>query len=597
MKATIPFILLKRLCSLALFATLGPLAGAATLAVSPSSTSNTYTGVISLQIGVLTNAEPVVVQSFLDVNANGVVDTGEPMVDTFAITDGGAALIGGKTNLNVPFDSNATGGAITTTLPFAGQVVQDFVGRHIFRVVSPTDRFAGVEATFTVTNAAFSQSVTGQVLLAGSPAPYAVVIALTGSDGEYAGGTISDAAGRYSLRLPTNSYVLVPSLANCFFDTALAPQITLAAGMTATNTLHLTNGTTTISGSVRDSTNNAPLGAMFMLMESGDYLAITFSGSNGTFSAAVSPSYWGFEVQEDRLGRRGYVAPNEFPQVNTTTGAVANVTLAFPKANALFHGRLTNNLGAPFPNIEIGANDVSGGGPSMFEGMGTTDANGFYAVGVLGGTNSWYCSPWSDSPSLANHVIRSHPSVVLAVGQAFQQDFTALPTTATISGKVRDNLGDPVAGVGFGGGAFIGGINYSTVNVLTDNAGNYSLGVVPGQWGVHFTGNNPSSSDSLANHGLVDLFGPYQVVANSVLNITVYPLGASALRPPTRLSPTQVSLSVLGTVGPSYTLQVSTNLTSTNWSSLFSFQLPSSPFTVTDSQATNASRFYRLLKN
>lgn len=97
---------------------LASLAGGATLSVTPSSTSNTYTGVITLQIGGLTNAEPVVVQEFLDANGNGTVDAGELLVDTFPITDGGASVIGGQTNLNVPFDSNAATGAITTTLFF-----------------------------------------------------------------------------------------------------------------------------------------------------------------------------------------------------------------------------------------------------------------------------------------------------------------------------------------------------------------------------------------------------------------------------------------------------------------------------------------------
>jgi hypothetical protein len=239
MKSTTPSYLLG-LISLVLCVALVPVARAATatLGVLPSSTSNTYAGLITLQIGGLTNGEPVVVQSFLDANANGVVDPGELMVDTFAITDGGAALIGGKTNLNVPFDSNATGGAITTTLFFGGgQLIDDFVGRHIFRVLSPSDRFTGVEATFTVTNAALSQSVTGQVFLAGSPATNAVVIALTGVNGSYAGGTMADSAGRYSLKLPTNSYTLIASQPNSFFDAAASPQIVLTAGFTATNNL------------------------------------------------------------------------------------------------------------------------------------------------------------------------------------------------------------------------------------------------------------------------------------------------------------------------------------------------------------------------
>ncbi len=576
------------------------LADAATLAVSPAKTSNTYAGVITLQIGGLTNTEPVVVQEFLDANSNGTVDAGELMVDTFPITDGGVSLIGGQTNFNVPFDSNAAGGAITTTLFFSlPLIVENFVGQHIFRVVSPSDRFVPVDATFIVTNAAYSQSVTGQVLLGASPATNAVVVALTGQDGVVAGAALADSAGRYFLRLPTNTYMLIASQPNCYYDIASAPQIALTTGMTATNNLYLTNGTVTISGRLQDATNNSALGGAFIFLESGNYLAIAFSASNGTFSAAVTPSFWQLEIETDRMSRRGYVAPADLPQVDTTTGAVANVNLLLPKANAMFYGRFTDSLGAPFANVRFEADDGQNS-PQVFEGSGFSDANGYYAVAVLAETNQWFCSPETEEvPALANYVVSQGQSILFTNGQALLQNFTALPATARISGHVQDDAGNPVVGVSLGSGAFIGGVNYSPASALTDDAGNYTLAAIAGQWGVHFTFGD--DSDTLASHGLVDLFGPYHLAnippTNAVLNLTVYPTGASALSVPRRISPSQINLSVNGAVNTSYTLQVSTNISSTNWSSLFSFQLTSNPFPITDSQATNRQRFYRLLKN
>src|SRR5208282_498376 len=89
-----------------------------TLVVSPAVISNTYSGVITLNINGLTNGEQVIVQRYLDLNGNGVVDLGEPLIDLFKIKDGGAQVIGGITNLNVPYDTNPTNGAITTTLNF-----------------------------------------------------------------------------------------------------------------------------------------------------------------------------------------------------------------------------------------------------------------------------------------------------------------------------------------------------------------------------------------------------------------------------------------------------------------------------------------------
>jgi len=585
---------------LSLAGSLVTLAGAATLTVAPSSTSNTYAGVITLQIGGLTNTEPVVVREYLDANSNGTVDPGELLVDSFPITDGGVSKIGGQTNLNVPFDVNATGGAITTTLFFSVPLfVENFVGQHIFRVVSPSGRFTPVDATFIVTNAAFSQSMIGQVFLGSLPATNAVVVALTGADGTYAGAALADSAGRYSLRLPTNNYMLIASQPDCYFDMSHAPQFALTNGMTATNNLYLTNGTVTLSGSVRDATNNSALGGVFLLLESTGYLAIAFSASNGTFSAAVAPSIWQFEIQSERLSRRGYVTPAGVPPVDTTTGAVANVNFLLPKANAMIYGRLTSNLGAPFATVAFEADDGQNS-PSAFRSRGFSDANGYYAVAVLAEANSWYCSPstW-DAPALAHYVVSGGQSVSLSTGQAFQQDFTALPATAQISGRVQDNGGNPVPGVAISGYAFIGGRYYNSAYTLTDPDGNYSFVAASGQWYVQFTANG-SDSESLATLGLVDLFGPYQVnipSTNVVLNITVHPIGSSALGAPQRISPSQVSLEVSGSFNTIYTLQVATNLSASNWAPLFQFQLPSSRYPIVDNQATSPRRFYRLLRN
>ncbi|MGA2854136.1 MAG: hypothetical protein ABSE90_08410, partial [Verrucomicrobiota bacterium] len=84
-----------------------------TLTVSPSVVSNTYPGVITLTITGVTNTEKVGIQRWIDLNTNGVIDAGEPMMDGFKVTDNDSsgAIIGGITNLNVPIDSNPTPGA------------------------------------------------------------------------------------------------------------------------------------------------------------------------------------------------------------------------------------------------------------------------------------------------------------------------------------------------------------------------------------------------------------------------------------------------------------------------------------------------------
>src|SRR5207245_2013010 len=146
---------------------------------------------LTLQITGLTNGEQVLIQRFLDGNANTNVDTGEPLVDAFRISDGGVSIIGGVTNLNVPYDHDPASGTISTTLSFAVNI-ENIVGQQLFRLVSPAGRFPAVIANLVVTNAGLAQSVSGVVFNGPSPVPYAVVVALSQPNNNYRAGVIAD---------------------------------------------------------------------------------------------------------------------------------------------------------------------------------------------------------------------------------------------------------------------------------------------------------------------------------------------------------------------------------------------------------------------
>src|SRR5213078_1077016 len=113
----------------------------ATFGVTPSAISNTYGGVLTLQIGGLTNGEQVQIQQFLDLNSNGVVDASEPLINAFKTKDNSAFTINGITNINVPYDRDATTGAITTTFALNAPLDR-VVGQHIIRLVSPFGNFS-----------------------------------------------------------------------------------------------------------------------------------------------------------------------------------------------------------------------------------------------------------------------------------------------------------------------------------------------------------------------------------------------------------------------------------------------------------------------
>ena len=144
--------------------------------LSQPAISNLFTGTLGVQITGLTNGEPVVLQKFIDANANGAVDAGEPLVGQFKLVEGQVARIGGVRNKNVPGDADETAnGTINETVDFSNpRDFQHHVANYLFRVTSPSGNFAPIVRTFAVTNSTLGQGVTGTV----TGVPYAYIILL-----------------------------------------------------------------------------------------------------------------------------------------------------------------------------------------------------------------------------------------------------------------------------------------------------------------------------------------------------------------------------------------------------------------------------------
>ena len=574
---------------------------AATLTVSPAVTSNTYSGVITLTITGLTNHEPVVLQKFLDANTNGLIDAGEVMLDQFSLSESGVTTIGGITNLNVPFDSDNSTSTITTALNFAPPLtLENITGQHIFKLTSPAARFTPVTATLLVTNANTGQTLSGIAYSNGVvPLPGVIVVVLP-QNGGYTAAAVTDSNGRYRLNVAPGSYVMTAALPNYFTDQNAGPQFTLTNGMSLTNNLSLTNGTTTISGNVFNAANSNVVAGFVLQLQSGGLFALAFTDTSGNYSAAVTPNFWKVKPIKERTARRAFVVSQANFQVNTTSGNVTNANLALYPGDALFYGRISDNASAPLANIEFTGSDTN----NFFNCRGYSDAGGNYTVAVMGntnyiGTNSfWEVNPnSSDNIGLANYIINNFPWINIVPGQAVRKDFVALPITGHISGRVQDNFGTSVVNVSLYADTIYAGSYYQSINGQTDSSGNYTLGVANGAWGVRFS---YGDSHDLPHQGLVDLFQPYNTnvpPTNAVVNITVYTNGTPLISQPARQSATQFGFNVVGSVGVSYSAQVSTNLAKTNWTTFSTFTLTSNYFPIVDTHATNGARFYRLLKN
>ena len=407
---------------------------AVTLTVNPSVISNTYPGVITLTINNLQSGEKVGIQRWIDLNGNGVVAPGEPMLDSFKLTDNdsSSAMIGGITNVNVPIDGNPAQGAIMATVNFPpGMTLENLAGHFVYSLVSPTGRFTPVTATFVVTNVPQAQSASGTVFGGDGVTPLAnaIVVAQDQQKNEPIGGTVADSNGNYFLPLPASSYYIIAALPNYYYDQKKAPAVTLTNGMAVTNNLTLTNGvTTTISGNIYNSANSNGIGGLMMTLSSGQLFAIAFTDSNGNYSAALTPSFWTIEPSNQRMARRGYILQEATPfEFDATGGSVTNANIALPKGTALFYGRITDNSNNAYANIEVDA-----GAGNNFDSKGYSDQNGYYSVAVLGdNTNQWYCNINSGkNTALANFVMNTFDSATPSNNQAVLQNFVEVPLGA-----------------------------------------------------------------------------------------------------------------------------------------------------------------------
>ena len=443
------------------------------VSVSPTTVSNTYVGYLTYTITGLTNGEMVLVQKFLDVNTNGVIDGQDLLVKQGKWTDGRVMAFDGVTNLNVSGDMDSTPGQITAQVLFQTafsyrNVWQSLIGNYLTRVSSLTGRFPALTNSLTVTDANFAQSFTGKVQNNGTNMPYALVLLMNATNGDGMAGTVTDSNGNYTLTAPPGYYQLVAGKSNFVCNMTTLPSAILNAGATITTNLTLIAATQSISGMVVDSLTANGLGGQFLSASDKTIGEVAFASTdtNGNFTlSANASSQWQIKADVMGLATIDYLRlqTSYSPVVDTTTGSVSGVTMALPLGAAIIYGTVKDDQNHPIPGLRLWFEGTS----NPYETAVVTDPNGhYYASGLAGGWNAWFDT---DVPLLANY---SWPANYVAV--------TATNLQATELNFVLPILGEPVVSqpVNLSGGRFgfnlagLIGTNYvvqASTNLATTN--------------------------------------------------------------------------------------------------------------------------------
>ena len=461
------------------------------LSISPNVVTNDFFGQVNLTISGI-SGQTVLVEKFFDLNANGVVDAGDLLMQSFRVTDGLIPTLGGVTNLNVPGDADGlVNGQIQVQLnyPDLDSIYTRIEGVWLFRVSSPSSAFSPVTQSFRVWQKVLPLFISGSVSDGGTGLTNALVVAFD-SNFRPVGGSRVKTNGRYSIYVPAGDYTVWPFL-NGYLSDQSGGSGTVGPVQPVNNAnIVMTAGTTLLSGKIKDGVTGAGLaGVGIISRQSNLVFTTTFTDANGNYSLAVTPGLWEVAYRADQMPQLGYVAAAVMPSTNLS-GNVSGFDIPVTQATTLLYGSLTDDQvpARNLTNVTVSAQDV--GGLYAASGM-AYRTNGSYAIGVVAG--NWWIAPDTDA-LLSFGYLGAGTNWVVGKHQPARINLLARKIAAHLIGALSDGTGFPPA--------------YATVqatdptgqwaaSAMTDASGQFNLGVFAGTWNLSL--DYATASDWYAN--------------------------------------------------------------------------------------------------
>jgi hypothetical protein len=265
--------------------------------------------------------------------------------------------------------------------------------------------------------------------------------------------------------------------------------------------------------------------------------------ANGNYCAVVVAG--GDSAEPDNSSLTGFISPqNAF--FNVSSGQAVRENFVLQPVTAYLSGVVQDNFGSPIGNISIVLDPAGDTNGSLSENI-QSGSNGSFSAPVDAGT--WTlaleCNT-AESNSLISEQLTVNVSSGVSVSNLV---LVAQHATASISGRVTDSSGNPVASVNIFANATVGTTNYVGGCVTTDSNGNYSTLVFPAEWTVG------GSYPGMTNEN-VTVSG----TNNVTLNFAISPQsGAPSLSQPV-LSGGQLQFQVIGNNGQEYRIDTTGHL-------------------------------------
>ncbi len=438
---------------------------------------------VILSIVNLASSAEVLVEEFIDVNGNGLIDDGEPLIRTFTLQDeiysDDLNIQGDEALLNM----QAAEGTVMTTLNYL--FVHDLYhapGRHLFRI---SDGVVEQLLPFAVEVANQQQVSNGFVLDdQGEPVPGAIIRGLD-NWGRTFGYVCSDDNGAYSLGIPgPGEYRLVPFLAGHVYDKTINPPITVASGEAVNQNLiveAVMNGTV---GLIRDSAQARPIPGVLVKAENARYVGYAWSDLLGSYELALPDGDYQLSVDlfaaysSSPQGVYAYDAPLRDISV-AEDSTLAMIDLNSYQTTCLWTVR--DQFNNAMPGIPLDGVIDDGSGRAMHA---VSDGRGWYSIAAGLYPNNWLGEVSLNDPAaqLAGYV---GDRFAFAPWDCSPKNLTVYPIDAWVAGSVTDAGGQLFANLPLELSSLETG---ARVAGRTNAEGHYQLGVHSGDWDVSVVG-------------------------------------------------------------------------------------------------------------
>jgi uncharacterized delta-60 repeat protein len=395
----------------------------------------------------------------------------------------GEFAIGAFANASGQFTVNAPAGSYSLFAVKSGYVANFSAGLPVAlgTGASVTKNLLLVAATTTISgkvaDAVSNTGLGGVQLFVQSQGGLAAILS-TNADGTFA---VPVTAGLWTIKSSEISasrlgYLSLSGEADANADTT-------STAATGAN-ISLPKATALIYGTVKNSSNTPVINIQTKVGNQGNnHQTLGRSAAPaGTYSMGVLAGNWSAGIEAASVPV-GYSSVGISADITISAGQAVQSNFVLNSVTAHLRGQIRDDSGAPIPNMTL----VLQKEPISPDGTGSsypvTDANGEFDLGVFAGS-------WNIALECVESQEKGFVNVAdlnFTVVDGFDQNGLVLVfprSTFVITGTVKDNLNQPIAGVELDADYTIGSTRYFPGCVATDANGNYTLKVLHGDWRV-----------------------------------------------------------------------------------------------------------------